>query len=311
MRDTITDTTIEICQRLSHGGVQRNHGAGAVGRRAWRTEFEAVTSEGEGRGAVAVGVVDDEIGDLRDVNFKALLSLEREQVVGVRRLDVVEQFSELRAEERRDDGRRRLVASESVGVGGADDAGFEQSVVAIDGHERFDDERDEAEVLLRRLSRGMEQDARIGRDAPVVVLARAVDAVEGFLVEKHTEAVVAGHALHERHEQHVVVDGQVALLEDRGQLKLVGCHLVVACLARDGQFQGLNLEVLHEGLHAVGDGAEVVVVHLLVLSALVTHQRAACEHQVGAGRVEPLVDEEVLLLPSEIDLTLPDVVVEE
>ena len=107
-----------------------------------------------------------------------------------------------------------------------------------------------------------------------------------------------------------MVDSQVALLEDGCQLKLVGSHLVVACLDGNGQLQGLNLQVLHESLYAVGNGAEVVVVHLLVLGTLVTHQRATRHQQVGTGRVESLVDEEVLLLPTEVDLYLLYVVVE-
>ena len=107
-----------------------------------------------------------------------------------------------------------------------------------------------------------------------------------------------------------MVDSQVALLEDGCQLKLVGSHLVVACLDGNGQLQGLNLQVLHESLYAVGNGAEVVVVHLLVLGTLVTHQRATRHQQVGTGRVESLVDEEVLLFPAEVDLYLLYVVVE-
>ena len=223
---------------------------------------------------------------------------------------MVEQFCQLGAEERRDDGWGSLVATQAVGIGGAHDAGLQQTVVAIDRHQRLDDEGDEAQVLLWRLARGVQQHSRVGAQAPVVVLARAVDAVEGLLVQQHAESVVAGNLLHQRHEQHVMVDSQVALLEDGCQLKLVGSHLVVACLDGNGQLQGLNLQVLHESLYAVGNGAEVVVVHLLVLGTLVTHQRATRHQQVGTGRVESLVDEEVLLFPAEVDLYLLYVVVE-
>ncbi len=129
------------------------------------------------------------------------------------------------AEERTDDGWRGLVAAQAVGIGGRHDGGFQQSVVAIDGHEGLDDEGDEAQRLVGRtlracgvgFARGVEQGALSSLpfcgEAPVVVLARAVDAVEGLLVEQHAETVVAGHALHERHEQHVVVDGEVAVLQ--------------------------------------------------------------------------------------------------
>ena len=72
-----------------------------------------------------------------------------------------------------------------------------------------------------------------------------------------------------------MVYGKVALLEYRGNLKLVRCHLVVARLAWDRQFEGLDFEIFHECLHTVGDGSEVVVVHLLVLCRVVSHEGSA------------------------------------
>ena len=217
---------------------------------------------------------------------------------------MVEELGELLAEEGGDDGGRGLVGAEAVGVGGAHDGGLEQAVVAIDAHQGLDDEGDEAERGLGSLAGGVEQHAGVGGEAPVAVFAAAVDAGEGLLVEQDDEAVLARHLLHQRHQEHVVVDGEVAVLEDGGKLKLVGGHLVVAGLAGDGEFEGLHLQVLHEALHAVGDGAEIVVVHLLVLGRLVAHEGAARQHQVGAGAIEVGIDEEVLLLPTEIGLHL-------
>ena len=97
-----------------------------------------------------------------------------------------------------------------------------------------------------------------------------------------------------------MVDGDVGLLEDRCQLELVGRHLVVTSLARDAKLKRLNLKILHERLHTLGDSTEVVVVHLLVFSRVVAHERTTGEHKVGACRVESLVNEEVLLLPTEV-----------
>ena len=97
-----------------------------------------------------------------------------------------------------------------------------------------------------------------------------------------------------------MVNGKVGLLVDRCQLKLVWCHLIVTCLTRDAQFECLYLEVAHECCHALWDAAEVVVVHLLVLGRVVSHECPACEQQVGTCSVESLVNEEVLLLPSEV-----------
>ena len=185
-----------------------------------------------------------------------------------------------------------------MGVGGTHDAGFEQSVVAIDTHERLHDERGKTQVLFRCLPWCVQQDICIGRQAPVVVLTAAIDAGKRFFVEQHAETMLACHAFHEYHQQHVVVHSEIGVFKDRRHLKLVGCHLVVACLTGDGQFQRLHLKVFHEGHHAVGNDAEVVVVHLLVLGRIVAHQRTACEHQVGAGRIEVFVDEEIFLFPA-------------
>ena len=97
-----------------------------------------------------------------------------------------------------------------------------------------------------------------------------------------------------------MVDGKVCLLEDRSQLKLVGRNLVVACLAGDAQFESLDFQILHESLYTLRDSTEVVVVHLLVLGRVVTHKCASGEHEVGTCRVQSFVNEEVLLLPTEV-----------
>ena len=101
-----------------------------------------------------------------------------------------------------------------------------------------------------------------------------------------------------------MVDSQIAFLVYRSQLKLIRGYLVVTCLAGYGQFERTYLEVFHECLHTVGDCSEIMVVHLLVLCAFVPHERAACEHQIGAGRIKPLVYEKVFLFPTKVTLHL-------
>lgn len=79
-----------------------------------------------------------------------------------------------------------------MSVAGVHDAGLEESVVAVYAHERLDDEYHRAEVVGRSLAWTVEEDACIGGQTPVVVLTRAVDAVERFLVEEHLEARACG-----------------------------------------------------------------------------------------------------------------------
>ena len=172
--------------------------------------------------------------------------------------------------------------------------------MAIDSHERFHDEGDEPQVVDGRLALSVQQYTRVGGQRPVVVLATAVDPRKRFLVQQTAEPMLAGQLAHQCHEEHVVVHGQVALLEDGSQFKLVGSHLVVASLAGDTQFQGVYLQVFHESCHSSGYAAEVVVVHLLVLGTVVPHESAACHHQVGTCSIETLIHEEILLLPSQV-----------
>ena len=108
-----------------------------------------------------------------------------------------------------------------------------------------------------------------------------------------------------------MVHGEVCFLEDRSQLELVWSGLVVACLARDAKLEGLYLKVAHKGCHTLGNGAEVMVVHLLVLGAVVTHKRATGHQQVWACSVKAFVDEEVFLFPSEVRDNLLHIGVEE
>ena len=263
---------LEVRQGLGHGGVQGYHGAGAVGDGTDGAELEAVAREGEGRRAVAVGVVYHQFGNLRNVELYAVLAFQREEFLLGGVLNYVEQFADLRSEKGGDDGRRCFVSPQTVGVGSADDGGFQQPVVAEHAHQCLHNESDEAEVVFGRLSGCVEQAAVVCREAPVVVLAASVDTGKGLFVEQTAEAVFAGNVAHQTHDEHVVVYGQVALLEDGSQLKLVGCHFIMACLAGNAQFECLYFEIAHELGHTFGDSSEIVVVHLLVFRTLVSHQ---------------------------------------
>ncbi|CCZ14622.1 unknown [Prevotella sp. CAG:487] len=93
---------------------------------------------------------------------------------------------------------------------------------------------------------------------------------------------------------------KVALLVYRSKFKLVWRHLVVAGLARNAKLKSLHFEVFHESLDTFRNGSEVVVVHLLVLCGVVTHERASGKQQVGTCGIKTFVHEEILLFPSQI-----------
>ena len=132
--------------------------------------------------------------------------------------------------------------------------------------------------------------------APVQVLARAVDAGERLLVQQAREAVLRRHPPQHLHRHHLVIGGDVGVLEDRRDFVLARRDLVVARLDRHADLVQLALDFDHEGQHALGDGAEVVVLHLLALRRLGAEERAAGVDQVGPVEIELLVDQEVFLL---------------
>ena len=147
-----------------------------------------------------------------------------------------------------------------------------------------------------RVARVEQVVARVGAHRPVVVLARAVDAREGLLVQQADQVVAARHRLHHLHAEQLVVGADVRALEDRRHLVLGRGHLVVAGLDRHAELGQLELHLEHAGQHPLGDGAEVVVVQLVPLRRLGAEERAAGVDQVGTLVEEDLVDQEVLLL---------------
>ena len=168
----------------------------------------------------------------------------------------------------------------------------------VDGADDAGQHGQEDGVVLRVLA-GVEEVLAVVGHGPVVVLAAAVDAREGFFVQEADEAVAVGHVAQRLHDEHVVVDGEVELLEHRRELELRGGHLVVAGLGGDAQAPELALHILHEGEDARLDGAEVVVLQLLVAGGRRAEEGAAALDEVGPLEPEGLVDEEILLLRAE------------
>ena len=136
--------------------------------------------------------------------------------------------------------------------------------MAVDGGHHVDHECDELQVVLGRFAGGEQQDALVGSEAPVVVFAGSVYACKWLFVEQHAEMMPASHFGNERHQQQVVVVGQVCFLEYGCELKLVGSHFVVASLRRDAEFVAFDFKVEHEGFDARRYGAEIMVFELLV-----------------------------------------------
>ena len=165
----------------------------------------------------------------------------------------------------------------------------------VDGGDQAGEEHEEAQVVLG-VRTGLEEVLAVGRERPVVVLARAVDILEGLLVLQARESVVARQQLHLLHGEQVVVHRRRARLKDWRQFVLARGHLVVLGLRGDAQLPQLVVELLHEFSYGGPDGAEVMLLQLLPLGRRAAKERTTGENEVRTGLVVLLLDKEVLLL---------------
>ena len=181
-------------------------------------------------------------------------------------------------------------------VAGGGDHGPQQGAIHVHAADHRSAEHQKLQVFMGRLAR-IEQVPLGGvADRPVDVLTRTVDAGEGLLVQQAGQAMLLRRAAQQGHGELLVVGGHVGGLEERRNLKLGWGHLVVAGFGRNPQAVHLPLHLLHEDLHPLGDGAEVVVVKLLALGGGATEQGAAGQQQVWSQGHVGAVDQEVLLL---------------
>jgi hypothetical protein len=200
------------------------------------------------------------------------------------------------AQEDRDDRGWRFVGTKAVVVRRRSDRRPQQTTELVHRPYRRRAEHEELRVVVRVVA-GQEEVAGVGTaKREVDVFARTVDADERLLVEEAFHSVLLRDALHDRHEQLLVVGRDVRSFEHGRDFELAGRDLVVARLRGDAELEKLALRVEHEREHALGNRAEVVVVEFLSLRCLRAEERAPGVEQVGPGEEEAAVDQEVLLL---------------
>jgi hypothetical protein len=221
------------------------------------------------------------------------------RLLRVARLELVEDVGQHVAEEDRHDRRRSLVGAEAMVIGRARDRAAQQLRMHIHRADHRAEEGEELHVRVRVVARVEQVHARVGRQRPVVVLARAVDAREGLLMHQAREAMALGGLLEHAHGDHLMVDRDIGVLECRRELELAGGDLVVARLDGHAELEQPLLDLGHVAEHALRDRAEVVVLELLPLRCGRADERAAADEEVGPRRRELAVDEEVLLLDAE------------
>ena len=293
----------DLTDRFGDGGVEQHDRERDRLRRADGAELELVARERERRRAIAVGVVLLDLGQPRDAELD-------HRLLGVRRDVLPAAISSMTrvsicAHEDRDDRRRRFVGAEPMLVARGADAGAEQARVLVHRLEHGGEEDEEADVLVRRLAR-LEQVVAVelrvvggDRHRPVAVLAGSVDAGERLLVQQRLQAVAQRDAAQRRHDELVVIDGDVGLLEARRHLELARRNFVMPRDDRHAELVQLVLDFGDARLDALRDAAEVVILELLAARRRRAEQRAARHDEIRPHREVGAVDEEVLLLGSE------------
>ena len=281
-----------VAECFGQDGVQSGVGCGDGVSGADHTELEPVAGKGEGRGAVAVGGVLLEHGDGGDTGVQGAGGDGSRAVTAD---DVVDDLFQLRAQEDGDDSGRCFLTAQTVFVAYVRGGLAEQVSVVVDGGDDAGQHQQELQVVSGMVARLEQVFAQVGAHRPVVVLAGAVDASVGLLVEQADQAVLACHPLHGLHGQLVLVHSHVGGGEDGSHLVLCGSHFVVLGGGGDAELPQFDVQVVHKGADSFADLAEVMVIQLLTLGGGCAEQGAAGVDQVPALQVLFPVNQEVFL----------------
>ena len=251
-----------LAQGFGDRRVQHDVRAGYGDRGAKHTELELVAGEREGRGAVAVSGVLGELGQHMNADLYLLLDL---AAVGRVVFDGPEYLLELLAEEHGDNGRGRLIAAETVVVCRAGNGNPQHVLIIVYSLKHRAEHKQKLRVFVGCFARLKEVCSRIGGHGPVIVLAAAVDAREGLLMQQAYHVVFPCQLLHELHRYLIMVGGDIGRGVYRRELMLRGSNLVVLGLCKNAELPELLVELLHERRDAGLYCAVVVVVQLLTL----------------------------------------------
>jgi hypothetical protein len=157
-------------------------------------------------------------------------------VLGVRHraaFDLVKDFFQLGAQVDRHDRRRGFVRAQAMVVAGGGDRRPHQGTILVDTANHRPAEHQELRIVVGRIAR-VEQVALGGiAHRPVNVLTGTVDARKGLFVQQTDKAVLFGGVLQHRHDQLLVVAGDVSRFKEGGDFKLAGGHFVVAGFGRN------------------------------------------------------------------------------
>mmetsp|Transcript_3296 Transcript_3296/g.7121 ORF Transcript_3296/g.7121 Transcript_3296/m.7121 type:complete len:240 (+) Transcript_3296:1398-2117(+) len=233
----------------------------------------------EGRGAVAVLCRDGEGRDLAWGWVNRLL-LRGVHASRLRLLDALEVVGESLTQVGGDDRGGSLHGTEAKVIARCGDDVAQEVWVLVHRPDRSCHDAREGfrcASCCRYLGTVEEVEASVTAEGEVVVLSRAVDPLEGLLMQQCRKAVLGRNLLHQLHDHQILVDLSGGDAKVRGDLILVGGDLPVARVERDTHLKALVLHLPHEGEGGGVKGGHVVVRHLLAAGGEVAHDCAACE----------------------------------
>mmetsp|Transcript_60357 Transcript_60357/g.97711 ORF Transcript_60357/g.97711 Transcript_60357/m.97711 type:complete len:507 (-) Transcript_60357:128-1648(-) len=282
-----------------HDGVANHDWERAVLRGTHSPELEAVATEGERCGSIAVLCG----GFHRHCSRAAcglhlLLSLVA-QDVPTRNDAIHVRFEEL-SRVQGDDGRRRFLGAEAMVVAGMGHGAANELVVLAEAVGKAREGSHVELGMLLRLAWVEEVETRVRANRPVGMLPVAVDAREGLLVEERHESHPGRLAVHDLHEEDIVVCRRVGHTVNGGHLVLCWGDLVVLHGNRAAHLHHLGLNCVHELIDFLRYWGKVVQVHLLIARRQLAHERAAAVHKIRSSLVEICRHHEELLLPAQV-----------
>ena len=152
------------------------------------------------------------------------------------------------------------------------------------GVNRLDDagkHQEELNVFIGRIAGIQKIHPIVRSDGPVVVFSRTVDSRKRLLMKQACHPVTARHLFHGFHHELVVIHCDIGRLVDRSKFMLCGSHLVMLGLCRHSQLPQLQIQILHVCAHALSDGSEIVILHLLSFGCGSSEQCASRKNKVG------------------------------
>src|SRR3989338_4124997 len=163
------------------------------------TEFESISTPGDGSGSVTILHSSGNTRDAGDKRQEAIaLSVDIIEVV-VTIGDVLELFLKLSTHAERDDCRRGFVGTKTVIVTSCGNTAPKEISMDANGTKDSGSEGDKALAISSRLAEHEKVVASIGIETPVEMLSGTVDSFEGFLVEEDEQIMLVGKIAHDLH----------------------------------------------------------------------------------------------------------------